>query len=854
MNKLSCTTLAAVVGSIAAFSAAAETTFDPTPAQMIPQSEQVSPRNLSEAVAVPRHLEGYLLTNDSSREVADSPEFAAARSAIGETYVARFLTLAESPFNGALGGADLVTTAAQPRPSDPNYNDPDGIPFSGDETGDVPTPQIELVFSDSTFLAGRSFTGINIQYVETEQVLPNGNVLLQLVAQTADNFGGELYQFGLTIVFTDPNDPNTTGLGTVIAGRVDFGNDPFGQFPTDPALDDGLEHNLGVGTTVASSGQIIGTSGVVFRTGFADINQVPEVGDFPAPDDVLLGLNFFQTDDTEIVSVGAFSTNVDAGRPNGSGIDRYGAFVELVPGTPLTDTGVCCVGGNATQTTITACTGTFFGVGSTIAEVNCPDCTPLADDANAADETFLFSDDSFGVADGFNAGCSAATPSFTGEDGPFDSIKGPASVGGNEETIGSKWQGTLGTRAGNEVDQDWWTFTPVADGTLTITAAADVPTQLLVAEGTPGDGVSGCSAVFLVASTVVGGSTAEGNCSDTLLADVVAGVPYYIILTAADEVVTLPDNSQTSVSGSGVVAYEWQASLGASQTGACSTASGCSEVLGSLCDGVFDGPGTTCATSDFASTFCFDVWDANGTDEGEAEICVAATEPTFFAGDLNDGDCVALNTVEAITIADGEVVNGESTAWNFDDFGVSGFIKTQRDIDAYLYDHTGGDLTVEATGQFDLQLDIIAYTSCDPGGAGIAAVRVAGTLDVDPRDADGQPDSAAACDTLTVVEDLPAGSYIIRVTNQFDITASCGVDFSTPVRYRVSATSGGSVCVPCQDLDGDNFVGTSDLLVLLGNWNQNVAAGTLGDADCDGFVGTSDLLDLLAAWNTAPGC
>jgi hypothetical protein len=62
------------------------------------------------------------------------------------------------------------------------------------------------------------------------------------------------------------------------------------------------------------------------------------------------------------------------------------------------------------------------------------------------------------------------------------------------------------------------------------------------------------------------------------------------------------------------------------------------------------------------------------------------------------------------------------------------------------------------------------------------------------------------------------------------------------------------VCVNCPDLDGDNFVGTSDLLVLLGNWNAAVANGESGDADCDGFVGTSDLLLLLAAWNSSPGC
>jgi endonuclease/exonuclease/phosphatase family metal-dependent hydrolase len=53
-----------------------------------------------------------------------------------------------------------------------------------------------------------------------------------------------------------------------------------------------------------------------------------------------------------------------------------------------------------------------------------------------------------------------------------------------------------------------------------------------------------------------------------------------------------------------------------------------------------------------------------------------------------------------------------------------------------------------------------------------------------------------------------------------------------------------------QDVDGDDAVGTSDLLVLLANWGTNDGSATIaqGDIDGDGNVGTSDLLALLAAW------
>jgi T5SS/PEP-CTERM-associated repeat protein len=59
------------------------------------------------------------------------------------------------------------------------------------------------------------------------------------------------------------------------------------------------------------------------------------------------------------------------------------------------------------------------------------------------------------------------------------------------------------------------------------------------------------------------------------------------------------------------------------------------------------------------------------------------------------------------------------------------------------------------------------------------------------------------------------------------------------------------------DLNGDGFVGIADLNIVLGNWNQNVAAGVLlqGDPSGDGFVGIADLNVVLGNWNagTPPG-
>jgi formylglycine-generating enzyme required for sulfatase activity len=52
------------------------------------------------------------------------------------------------------------------------------------------------------------------------------------------------------------------------------------------------------------------------------------------------------------------------------------------------------------------------------------------------------------------------------------------------------------------------------------------------------------------------------------------------------------------------------------------------------------------------------------------------------------------------------------------------------------------------------------------------------------------------------------------------------------------------------DLDGDGFVGITDLNLVLGNWNQNVPpANPLADPSGDGFIGIDDLNAVLGNWN-----
>ncbi|MGA1709257.1 MAG: hypothetical protein ACO4CI_11285, partial [Phycisphaerales bacterium] len=60
----------------------------------------------------------------------------------------------------------------------------------------------------------------------------------------------------------------------------------------------------------------------------------------------------------------------------------------------------------------------------------------------------------------------------------------------------------------------------------------------------------------------------------------------------------------------------------------------------------------------------------------------------------------------------------------------------------------------------------------------------------------------------------------------------------------VAWSHGGVVVSP--DLDGDGFVGGSDLAAMLASWGD--CEGCPADLDGDGTVGGGDLATLLAAW------
>jgi hypothetical protein len=76
------------------------------------------------------------------------------------------------------------------------------------------------------------------------------------------------------------------------------------------------------------------------------------------------------------------------------------------------------------------------------------------------------------------------------------------------------------------------------------------------------------------------------------------------------------------------------------------------------------------------------------------------------------------------------------------------------------------------------------------------------------------------------------------------------VNFSAGGGANWTVTYDFTMLPPCPDLDGDDNVGTADLLDLLAAWGTD--PGGPPDFDGDGNVGTSDLLYLLSNWGPCP--
>lgn len=83
------------------------------------------------------------------------------------------------------------------------------------------------------------------------------------------------------------------------------------------------------------------------------------------------------------------------------------------------------------------------------------------------------------------------------------------------------------------------------------------------------------------------------------------------------------------------------------------------------------------------------------------------------------------------------------------------------------------------------------------------------------------------------------------------LNAVAGADIGSTSRLFIDDVSVSLVTASLQgDIDGDGFVGITDLNIVLSNWNQNVPpANAAADPSGDNFIGIEDLNIVLGNWN-----
>lgn len=116
------------------------------------------------------------------------------------------------------------------------------------------------------------------------------------------------------------------------------------------------------------------------------------------------------------------------------------------------------------------------------------------------------------------------------------------------------------------------------------------------------------------------------------------------------------------------------------------------------------------------------------------------------------------------------------------------------------------------------------------------------------------PPTPAAIQATVAVALNAAGFGTLNMTNvtlgplTVDLGPPLGVQTVTLTRVRAIGTVTVDPIACPADLDGDGFVGSSDLATLLGGWNSVGPA----DLNLDGIVNAADLASMLGAWGPCP--
>ncbi|MEZ6192248.1 MAG: DUF4832 domain-containing protein [Phycisphaerales bacterium] len=187
----------------------------------------------------------------------------------------------------------------------------------------------------------------------------------------------------------------------------------------------------------------------------------------------------------------------------------------------------------------------------------------------------------------------------------------------------------------------------------------------------------------------------------------------------------------------------------------------------------------------------------------------------------------------------------------------------------FSLDSVDYDASAEPGGQLSIDLDLLNTGWASPYNprdvvltlvSGDGLTEYSFSLDEDPRT--WLPGSINISALLDIPSDAPAGDYDLFFSlpdpaatladrPEYAIQlANPGLWDPATGRHDLGITiSLGTVLEG--DIDGDGFVGISDLNIILGAWNQTVTPGDAlaGDLSGDGFVGIGDLGFVLGNWN-----
>ncbi len=213
---------------------------------------------------------------------------------------------------------------------------------------------------------------------------------------------------------------------------------------------------------------------------------------------------------------------------------------------------------------------------------------------------------------------------------------------------------------------------------------------------------------------------------------------------------------------------------------------------------------------------------------------------SFSITDPSTGDVLA----EAYVLDDRFKFDGlVGLAVNNDAAGIDNLTVTSVDqitVDGVQTFGVDGDFTLQAGGILALDIqDTSTYDRLEVAGQ----LTAQGTLDITQVLGHGDLQLGDSFDLLDFGSAVGSFAQINLPTPASGLAWDVSDLLNTGVVSIVAAIAG--------DLDGDGFVGLSDLDTVLNNWNQSATSGewSEGDPSGDGFVGLADLDIVLNNWN-----